>query len=301
MYPERMLKSTWKAAVPIPLINMHYLPMNHSFGRIGVFMILASGGTCYFTAKSDLSEFFEDIKLARPTFMGVVPRLCEMVYQRYQVELQRRSAGAADVEMLKQELILETRTKVLGGRLLTCVFGTAPLAPELRKFMEDCLGFKMDDGYGSTEIGGCLHNNRIIRPQIIDYKLDDVPELGYFKTDKPFPRGDLWVKTTSIMLGYYKRPEVTASVFSEDGYYKTGDIMAEIGPDELIYVDRRNNVIKLAQGEFVAIAQLEALYINGHPAIRQIYLYGTSERSYLLAVIVPNVETLKDSGRLPRR
>ena len=63
------------------------------------------------------------------------------------------------------------------------------------------------------------------------------------------------------MLGYYKRPEVTAQMFDEEGYYKTGDIMAEIAPDQLIYVDRRNNVLKLAQGEFVAISPARvALY-----------------------------------------
>ncbi|MFP3663100.1 AMP-binding protein, partial [Burkholderia sp. SIMBA_043] len=89
---------------------------------------------------------------------------------------------------------------------------------------------------------------------IIDYKLIDVPELGYFTTDKPHPRGELLIKTHSMMLGYYQRPEVTNSVFDEDGYYKTGDIMAETAVDELVYLDRRNNVIKLSQGEFVAIA-----------------------------------------------
>ena len=64
--------------------------------------------------------------------------------------------------------------------------------------------------------------------------------------------------------------------------------MAQIGPDEIIYVDRRNNVQKLAQGEFVAVAQLEATFTAGHPLIHQVYLYGTSDRAFLLAVIVPD-------------
>ena len=88
------------------------------------------------------------------------------------------------------------------------------------------------------------------------------------------------------MAGYYNRPDLTATMFDEDGYYKTGDIMAEVGPDRLRYVDRRNNVIKLAQGEFVAVSRLEALYATS-PLIRQIYIYGNSERSFLLAVVVP--------------
>ena len=298
MYPELMVKPTWRMVSSIPFFYMHYMPMNHSFGRSGVFSTLGSGGTCYFTAKSDLSELFADIKLARPTFLGVVPRICEMVYQHYQVELERRAPAASDVDELKRKLILEMRNDVLGGRLLNCNFGSAPLAPELRDFIETCLGFKMDDHYGATEISGAVRNTRIMRPPVVDYRLDDVPELGYFKTDKPYPRGELLIKTHSVMLGYYKRPEVTASVFDADGYYKTGDIMAEIGTDRLVYVDRRNNVLKLAQGEFVAISRLEALYTNGHALIRQVYLYGTSERAYLLGVIVPNEEALQSMGLL---
>lgn len=296
MYPESMIKPNWRIVAPIPFIYMHYMPMNHSFGRSGVYSTLGLGGTCYFSAKSDLSELFNDIHLVRPTVMAVVPRICEMVYQQYQVEVERRAPGASDVAALKRHLIDEIRNVLLGGRLLSGSFGSAPLAPELREFMETCLGFRMDEFYGATEVSGVLRNNRVLRPPVIDYKLVDVPELGYFTTDKPHPRGELLIKTHSIMLGYYKRPEVTAAVFDEDGYYKTGDIMAETAPDELVYLDRRNNVIKLSQGEFVAIALLEALYTNGDPLIRQAYLYGTSERSYLLGVIVPNMETARELG-----
>ncbi|RKT20819.1 fatty acid CoA ligase FadD9 [Paraburkholderia sp. RAU2J] len=296
MYPELMVMPSWRMVSPIPLLYMHYMPMNHSFGRSGVFSTLGSGGTCHFTARADLSSLFEDIRLARPTFMGIVPRICEMVYQQYHVELERRGPGAAHIDALKQELMLDVRNRVLGGRFLSGNFGSAPLAPELRQFIEACLGFKLDDHYGATEISGAVRNTRVLRPPVIDYKLDDVPELGYFRTDRPFPRGELLIKTQSIMLGYFKRPEVTAAVFDADGYYRTGDIMAETGPDQLVYVDRRNNVLKLAQGEFVAISRLEALYTNGHVAIRQVYLYGTSERSYLVGVFVPNDEALREMG-----
>jgi fatty acid CoA ligase FadD9 len=293
MYPEAMVKPIWRTVAPIPLLLLHYMPMNHSFGRSGVFQTLGSGGTVYFTAKSDLSELFDDMRRVRPTFMSIVPRLCEMIYQRYQVEVERRAPGASDLEALKRRILLEFREQVLGGRLLNGPFGSAPLAPELREFMESVLGFALDDNYGTTEISGAVRNTRVLKPPVVDYQLEDVPELGYFKTDKPYPRGELLIKTRSIMLGYFKRPDATAAVIDAAGYYRTGDIMAEIGPDRLVYVDRRNNVLKLAQGEFVAISRLEALYTNGHAAIRQVYLYGTSERSYLVGVVVPNEETLR--------
>ena len=185
----------------------------------------------------------------------------------------------------------ELREDLLGGRVLGGFVGTAPLAPEMRAFMESCLDAHLIDGYGLTEVGGVTRDGVITRPPVLDYKLVDVPELGYFTTDRPHPRGELLVKTATATPGYYKRPEVTAEVFDADGYYRTGDVMAEIAADHLVYVDRRNNVLKLAQGEFVAVANLEAVYA-GAPLVRQIFVYGNSERSSLLAVIVPTDEAL---------
>jgi fatty acid CoA ligase FadD9 len=80
-------------------------------------------------------------------------------------------------------------------------------------------------------------------------------------------------------------------MFDEDGYYRTGDIVAETAPDQLVYLDRRNNVLKLSQGEFVTVSKLEAVFEDS-PVIRQIYVYGNSARSYLLAVVVPTEEAL---------
>jgi fatty acid CoA ligase FadD9 len=117
--------------------------------------------------------------------------------------------------------------------------------------------------------------------------LIDVPELGYFGTDRPLPRGELLVKVRLPFSGYYAHPELTAEVVDDEGWFHTGDIFAEQAPDQLAYVDRRSTVIKLSQGEFVAVSRLEAIFGNS-PLIHQIYLYGNSTRPYLLAVIVPN-------------
>ena len=71
--------------------------------------------------------------------------------------------------------------------------------------------------------------------------------------------------------------------------------MAEVGPDQLVYLDRRNNVLKLSQGEFVTVSKLEAVF-GDSPLVRQIYVYGNSARSYLLAVVVPTEDALTRSG-----
>jgi fatty acid CoA ligase FadD9 len=295
MYTEWMLEELWTAPFlqsETPVINVNFMPLNHLGGRIPLVASFLTGGTSYFAPESDLSTLFEDWALVRPTQMTVVPRVVEMLFQRYRSAVDRRTADGENPAEADAHAAADIREKLLGGRVISGIASTAPLASEMAAFLDSCLDVHVADGYGLTEIGIVTRDNVIIRPPVIDYKLVDVPELGYFLTDKPHPRGELLVKSETAMAGYYKRPEVSMSVFDEDGYYRTGDVMAEIEPDRLVYVDRRNNVLKLAQGEFVAIARLEAIYA-GAPWARQIFVYGNSERASLLAVIVPTAEAIE--------
>ncbi|KAA8889273.1 carboxylic acid reductase [Nocardia colli] len=295
IYTERLARAGWQGLATGVGINLNYMPMSHIAGRLSLIGVLARGGTAYFAAKSDMSTLFEDIALVRPTEAFFVPRVCDMIFQRYRSEMDRRSGVGVDLEALEQEVKTELRQDYLGGRLLGVIAGSAPLSAEMRSFMESVLDVQLHDGYGSTEAGaGILMDNRIQRPLVTEYKLVDVPELGYFRTDQPYPRGEFLVKAKTQIPGYYKRPDITAEIFDEDGFYRTGDIVAELGPDELVYVDRRNNVLKLSQGEFVTVANLEAVFASS-PLIRQIYIYGSSERSYLVAVIVPTEAALRDT------
>jgi len=297
IFTQNLVIGTWLNESRVPAITLSFMPMSHLVGNGYLLMALANGGTSYCAPKSDLSTLFEDLPLARPTMASLVPRVCELLYHHYLGEVDRRVARGADSRLVEEAVKTEMRENLLGGRLLSVGCGSASLAPETYAFMEAMLDMHMAIGYSSTEIAGgtVTVDNQIQRPPVIAYKLADVPELGYFRTDKPYPRGELLVKTDRFMGGYYKRPDLTAEKMDEDGFYKTGDVMAEIGPDRLIYVDRRNNVVKLSQGEFVAIARLEALYSQS-PVIRQIYIYGSSERSFLLAVVVPAAELVAELG-----
>lgn len=289
MYTERLVANLWSGAAPMPSIGLNYMPMSHAAARVAIIRTLATGGTSYFTARSDLSTLFEDMSLARPTEVMFVPRVCDMLFQRYRNELERRGSDDA---MVQAEVKKDLREKFLGGRLLLVLSGSAPLSAFMAEFVESCLDMPLHDGFAATETGLLLFDRKIARPPVIDYKLVDVPGLGYFSTDTPHPRGELLVKTSSMVPGYYKRPELNAELFDADGYYHTGDIMAEIGPDELVYVDRTKNVLKLSQGEFVAISRLETLFATSM-LIRQIFVYGNSKRPYLLAVVVPTDAVLR--------
>lgn len=291
MYTERMLCRLWTTELmpdftDTPVINVNFMPLNHLGGRIPLSTAFQAGGTSYFVPESDLSTLFDDWNLVRPTEMGLVPRVAEMLYQRYQSAVDRFEVTSADTAAAQAQAQVELREQVLGGRIVTAFCGTAPLATEMRTFIETCLDVHVLDGYGLTEVGMVTKDGRITQPPVQDYKLIDVPELGYFLTDKPYPRGELLVKSLTATPGYFKRPDVTAKAFDPEGYYRTGDVMAELEPGRLAYVDRRNNVLKLAQGEFVAVARLEAVFSSA-ALVRQIFVYGNSERPYLLAVVVP--------------
>jgi fatty acid CoA ligase FadD9 len=278
-----------------PVFNVNFMPLNHIAGRMPLAAAFLAGGTSYFVAESDLSTLFDDWALVRPTDLLMVPRVVEMLFQHYRSAVDRISLEGADPADAEQEAAIELRDQQLGGRVLRTSVSTAPLAAELKEFLETSLQVHVGDLYGLTEVVPVTRDGIIVRPSVIDYKLVDVPELGYFTTDKPYPRGELLVKSENSTPGYYKRPEVTAEAFDDEGYYRTGDVMAEIAPDHVVYVDRRKNVLKLANGEFVAVANLEAVF-SAAPLVRQVFVYGNSERSYLLAVIVPTAEALTQFG-----
>ncbi len=304
MYPQSNVGKLWRRSrsswfgESAASITLNFTPMSHGMGRVILYGTLGNGGTAYFAAKSDLSTLLEDLRLVRPTELNFVPRIWETLFSEFQREVDRRLSDPTDPAArtaVESEVLVEQRQYLLGGRCIVAMTGSAPISPELKAWVESLLEMHLTDGYGSTEAGMVLFDGEVQCPPVIDYKLVDVPDLGYFATDRPYPRGELLLKTENMFPGYYKRPEVTADVFDADGYYRTGDVVAEVGLDRLEYVDRRNNVLKLAQGEFVTLAKLEAAFGNS-PLVQQIYVYGNSAHPYLLAVVVPTEEALKSFG-----
>jgi fatty acid CoA ligase FadD9 len=302
MYTERLVANFWRRSrwnwggtVVAPSITLNFMPMSHVMGRGILYGTLGHGGTAYFTARSDLSTLFEDLALVRPTELNFVPRIWDMLFSEFQSEVDRRSVDGGDRAALEADVMTDQAQNLLGGRFVSAMTGSAPISAENKEYVESLLDLHLIEGYGSTEAGMVFIDGQIRRPSVIDYKLVDVPDLGYFHTDRPHPRGELLVKTADLFPGYYRRPEVTAEVFDPDGYYRTGDVVAELGPDQLVYLDRRNNVLKLSQGEFVTVSRLEALF-GDSPLVRQIYVYGNSARAYLLAVVVPTDDALNRTG-----
>ncbi|MGE3324951.1 MAG: carboxylic acid reductase [Acidimicrobiia bacterium] len=293
MFPDRLASTQFGMVgrVPVPVVRLCFAPLNHSMGRAQVQTTLARGGTCYFTARTDMSTLFEDMQITRPTEYSLFPRILDMVHRHFLTEMARRTADGTDPEQVRAEVMAEMRADYMGDRIVTIVTSSAPLTKEVEHFIRELYpDVAFVETYGNTEAnGGVTVRNRVQRPPVIDYRLSDVPELGYFVTDKPYPRGELHVKTVDGVPGYFKNPAATEKLLTEDGYIRTGDIMEEHGPDHLVFIDRRNDVLKLAQGEFVTCGAVGTTFENGSELILQIYVYGNGARSYLLAIVVPNM------------
>ena len=123
----------------------------------------------------------------------------------------------------------------------------------------------------------------------MDLKLIDVPEMGYLTSDYP-PRGEICVRTGDNIDGYYKNPQQTAEKFV-DGYFRTGDIGVRLAHDKIRIIDRKKNLFKLAQGEFVAPERLEGFFENSS-LIEQAYVYGNTRYTNVVAVVVPHADAL---------
>ena len=87
----------------------------------------------------------------------------------------------------------------------------------------------------------------------------DVPEAGYFATNKP-SQGEIWVRGPNIAKGYYNRPKETKESFTDDGWLKTGDIGQWEKSGTLKLIDRKKNLIKMLNGEYIALEKVDPVY-----------------------------------------
>lgn len=205
------------------------LPFSHVFGFIMAIMgILYTGSVVYVC--EDMRMIFRDIAMIRPTTMTLVPGLAEMLF------------GAAKMK----------GAAVLGDRLKVIISGAAPVPPRLLKDFEK-FGIKVLPGYGLTETANLVSGNASI-----EEKPASVGKL-YGGQQAKLVNGELWLKGDNVFEGYFNDPDATAAAFSEDGWFKTGDL-AEFDEDGFLYITGRiKNLIILSNGENVSPEELEEI------------------------------------------
>lgn len=151
----------------------------------------------------------------------------------------------------------------------------------------------MGQGYGLTEsyaVACVQHASDLATGSCggagisLELCLQDVPDMEYFSTDKPYPRGELLLRGHNIFKEYYKNEADTKKAFTEDGWFRTGDIVAIDALGGFRIVDRVKNVLKLAQGEYVSPERIENVYLGNLPYLAQGYVHGDSSQSNLVGI-----------------
>jgi long-chain acyl-CoA synthetase len=188
------------------------------------------------------------------------------------------------------------------------VTGSAPIDVTVLDFLKITFCVPVLEGYGLTEssAGSCLTRmNDPIAGHVggpipsLRLRLKDVPEMSYFSTDKPYPRGELCMKGPSIFSGYYLRPDKTAEAFDKKGWFMTGDVVQVFENGSIKIIDRSKNIFKLSQGEYIAPEKLENIFVLS-PFVEQSFVYGDSLKNCVVAIVVPDAkEREKFAAHLP--
>ncbi|NWV29285.1 ACSL1 ligase, partial [Origma solitaria] len=185
----------------------------------------------------------------------------------------------------------------LGGKVRLMVTGAAPVSASVLTFLRAALGCQFYEGYGQTECtAGCSLSlpgdwtaGHVGAPMPCSaIKLVDVQEMNYLAAKG---EGEVCVKGPNVFRGYLKDPEKTAEALDKDGWLHTGDIGKWLPNGTLKIIDRKKHIFKLAQGEYIAPEKIENVYLRCE-ALAQVFVHGESLQAFLVAVVVPDPDTL---------
>ncbi|XP_064129018.1 long-chain-fatty-acid--CoA ligase 1 isoform X5 [Loxodonta africana] len=293
--------------------HISFLPLAHMYEQILKCIMLCHGAKIGFF-QGDIRLLMDDLKVLQPTVFPVVPRLLNRMFDRIfgqanttlkrwlldfaskRKEAELRS-GIVRNNSLWDRLIFHKIQSSLGGKVRLMVTGAAPVSPTVLTFLRAALGCQFYEGYGQTECaaGCCLTvpgdwtAGHVGPPMPCSYvKLVDVEEMNYVAAQG---EGEVCVKGANVFKGYWKDPAKTAEALDKDGWLHTGDIGKWLPNGTLKIIDRKKHIFKLSQGEYIAPEKIENIYIRSEP-VAQVFVHGESLQSFLIAIVVPDVETL---------
>lgn len=285
------------------------LPMHHSYEiTCGHMSITALGGTMYIN--DSLKNTLRNINYFKPNALMVVPLYVETMHKRIWAEIDKKGLrGKVKFAMLLSTILLKFGIDIrdnlfsevrnsLGGNLRSIVCGGAPLKPQLIKDFF-CFGIIVLEGYGITECSPLVAVNR---PGKSRYHSVGQPVYGCeVKIDKKpgEETGEILVRGDNVMMGYYKNEEATREVFTDDGWFRTGDI-GYMDKDNYIYITgRKKNVIILSNGKNVFPEEIEE-HLSYADIIAECIVIGRNKGGddiVITAVIYPDPD--KTAGMTP--
>ena len=246
---------------------LSYLPMAHVYERlVGQAQFLYAGVQLFFAESVD--TFIEDIKRCRPTLFASVPRL----WLKFQIGVFQKVPPEKLNRLLKipilSGIIKKKILKQLGlDQVRIAASGSAPIPKEVIEWYRS-IGLELLEGYGMTENFAYSHLSKPgkIRP---GYVGNPYPSVEHKISDD----GEILIKSPGNMIGYFKMPQESENVFTEDGFLRTGDLGSIDEVDRLKITGRAKELFKTSKGEYVAPAPIENLLSN-HPLVEACYVTG---------------------------
>lgn len=325
MLSHNNVVSNVKAVKPILPVDssmkvLSFLPLCHIFERMVIFVYMSNGVSVYYAESLELIA--DNLKEVKPDFFTSVPRLLEKVYMKLESAsanlegIKKTIYGAAlnfavnydinkkygiiDSFLYKNvydKLIFSKWREALGGNVKGICTGAAKLNPKLARVFT-AAGITISEGYGQTESSPVISVNPFDREHIrfgtVGKVIDGVEVRMDHREGMGEGEGEILCKGPNVMMGYYKKPEITAQTV-KDGWLYTGDVgkFVEYNGGKYIQItDRVKEIFKTSGGKYVAPLSLESK-MKEIPYIEQMLVIGEN-RNYVTALIVPNFITLKD-------
>lgn len=292
--------------------SLAFLPLSHVFERCWSLYVLYKGiKNSYLGDPKDILEAMDEVK---PTMMCSVPRLYQKAYHTILAKVEngskfKKSLFKAAIAIGKERadfirrgqpipfslkvkygffnaLIFKKIRKVFGGNLRLMPCAGAPLSAEITEFFH-AIGMPILIGYGLTETTATV--------SVFPDTGFEFGTVGFSMPDIDVKIGEddeILVKGKTVMRGYYKKPQETAKVFDEEGWFKTGDAGKIDDSGHITITDRIKDLMKTSGGKYVAPQQIESILTNDN-FIENAILIG-DDKPYVSALVVPNFEALKE-------
>ena len=296
-------------------IPLSVLPLSHIFERSAMYLYIYHGMSVHYAESVD--KVPENLSEVRPTIFVGVPRIFEKVYAKAKLNsansgwvrerifdwaievgkrfaLQTSNANAASMVLkfkhaVADKLVFSKLRAFFGGRLRACITGGAALTDDIYLIFNGA-GIPVMQGYGLTETSPVITSNN---PQFS--RLGSVGKPIRNMSIRIAEDGEIEAAGPGVMVGYYHKPEATREAFTQDGWFRTGDI-GRIDEDGFLYItDRKKDLFKTSGGKYIAPSPIEQM-IRASRFVSQAVLVG-NERKFAAALIVPNFEMLESYAR----
>ncbi|CAF9904717.1 MAG: long-chain fatty acid-CoA ligase [Alectoria fallacina] len=299
-----------------------YLPQAHILEFVFENACLYWGGTMGYGSPKTLSDASVrnckgDIREFKPTILVGVPAVWESVKKGIIAKVNQSgilvknlfwSALAAKSFLMSTGLpgtaildsvVFKKIKDATGGQLRICMNGGGPIAKDTQRFISLAIT-PMLSGYGLTEttaMGALMDpihwtdNALGDIPSCVEIKLVDFSDAGYFASNIP-PQGEVWIRGPSVFQGYFENEKETEEALTDDGWFKTGDIGEFDKNGHLRMIDRKKNLVKTLNGEYIALEKLESIYRSA-TVVANICVYAAGDKTKPVAIIVPAEPALK--------